>query len=60
MPVAQQPRDGFMDIVDVQYHENTITRIYAYFLNRKKNVQLRIYFSIAYCEWQQKRASEAN
>ncbi|WP_276372705.1 PD-(D/E)XK nuclease family protein [Chryseolinea sp. H1M3-3] len=37
IPIPKQRDDGFMDIVEVQYHENTITMIYAYFLNPKKN-----------------------
>ncbi|WP_448522327.1 PD-(D/E)XK nuclease family protein [Schleiferia thermophila] len=37
IPEPKQRQDGFMDIVGVQYHENTITQIYSYFLNRERS-----------------------
>jgi hypothetical protein len=39
-PLEIQREDGFMDIVGVQYHENTITQIYAYFLNTEINPEI--------------------
>lgn len=37
IPELTQRQDGFMDIAGIQYHENTITQIYSYFLDREKN-----------------------
>lgn len=40
IPEPKQYDDGFLDIVGVQYHENTITQIYSYFLNRERNPEI--------------------
>lgn len=37
IPEPLPKQEGFMDIAGVQYHENTITQIYSYFLNRERN-----------------------
>jgi len=37
LPSAKIKPDTFLDLVGVQYHENTITQLYAYFLDRSNN-----------------------
>ena len=37
IPEPEIKKEGFLDIAGVQYRENTITKIYAYFLDQNKN-----------------------
>jgi hypothetical protein len=44
VPAHKRRKEGFLDILDVPYHENSITRIYSYFLDAERNRQIAAMF----------------
>src|SRR4051812_7396545 len=59
LPTIKPRKDGFMDIVEVQYHENTISKIYAYFLNKKKHPAIAELFLISLLQIVKRRTGKA-